>query len=70
VSSSSTVIYNDPIWNPLELLSRFLDEGGSGQRFGVFVISLAFAVRTSPDPKYPVFLYLLKFPHEPFVQSG
>lgn len=26
VSSSSTVIYKDPIWNPLDLLSLFLDE--------------------------------------------
>ncbi|KAF2398804.1 hypothetical protein EJ06DRAFT_523008 [Trichodelitschia bisporula] len=44
VSSSSTVIYNEPIWNPLDLLSKFLDEGGSGQRFGVFIIATAFAL--------------------------
>ncbi|KAJ9149017.1 Uracil permease [Pleurostoma richardsiae] len=45
VSSSSTVIYGgDPIWDPLTLLGRFIDDGGSGQRFGVFVISLAFAL--------------------------
>jgi NCS1 family nucleobase:cation symporter-1 len=44
VSSSSTVIYNKPIWNPLDLLSNFLDEGGSAQRFGVFVIALAFTL--------------------------
>lgn len=45
VSSSSAVIYGgDPVWNPLELLGKFIDEGGSGQRFGVFVISLAFAL--------------------------
>jgi nucleobase:cation symporter-1, NCS1 family len=45
VSSSSTVIYGGkPIWDPLELLERFIDDGGSGQRFGVFVISLAFAL--------------------------
>lgn len=44
VSSSSTVIYNEPIWNPLSLLGNFIDDGGAAQRFGVFVISLAFAV--------------------------
>jgi NCS1 family nucleobase:cation symporter-1 len=42
VSSSSVVIYNQPIWNPLDLLSNFLDEGGQAQRFGVFFIALAF----------------------------
>lgn len=47
VSSSSQVIYPDekePIWNPLQLLERFIDEGGSGERFGTFVIGLAFAL--------------------------
>jgi NCS1 family nucleobase:cation symporter-1 len=44
VSSSSTVIYDKPIWNPLNLLDHFLDEGGHGQRFGVFVIAFAFAL--------------------------
>jgi NCS1 family nucleobase:cation symporter-1 len=44
VSSSSTVIYGEAIWNPLDLLSKFLDEGGSGQRFGVFVIAMAFTL--------------------------
>ncbi|KAB8290764.1 hypothetical protein EYC80_008401 [Monilinia laxa] len=45
VSSSSTVIFKgDPIWNPLELLQSFLDEGGSGNRAGVFFISTAFAL--------------------------
>ncbi|KAL2114026.1 hypothetical protein VUR80DRAFT_1322 [Thermomyces stellatus] len=47
VSSSSAVIYPDesgPIWNPLELLERLLDEGGSAERFGTFVIGLAFAL--------------------------
>jgi NCS1 family nucleobase:cation symporter-1 len=45
VSSSSTIIYGgDPIWDPLDLLERFIDDGGSGQRFGVFIISLAFAL--------------------------
>ncbi|EHL03510.1 putative Uncharacterized permease C29B12.14c [Glarea lozoyensis 74030] len=33
VSSSSTVIFKgDPIWNPLELLQSFLNEGGSKNR--------------------------------------
>ncbi|KAF1815070.1 hypothetical protein P152DRAFT_244400 [Eremomyces bilateralis CBS 781.70] len=45
VSSSSTVIYGgEPIWDPLELLERFIDDGGSGQRFGVFIIAAAFAL--------------------------
>lgn len=44
VSSSSSVIYGDEIWDPLDLLERFIDDGGSGQRFGVFVIALAFAL--------------------------
>lgn len=44
VSSASTIIYHDPIWNPLQLLTRFLDEGGSGTRVGVFFISTAFAL--------------------------
>ncbi|KAJ8131656.1 hypothetical protein O1611_g1967 [Lasiodiplodia mahajangana] len=46
VSSSSVVIYpgTEPIWDPLDLLERFIDDGGSAQRFGVFVIALAFAL--------------------------
>ncbi|KAK5988003.1 Uracil permease [Cladobotryum mycophilum] len=44
VSSSSTIIYKEPIWDPLVLLGRFIDDGGSAQRFGVFIIALAFAV--------------------------
>ncbi|KAK3307125.1 permease for cytosine/purines, uracil, thiamine, allantoin-domain-containing protein [Chaetomium strumarium] len=45
VSSSSSIIYDeDPIWDPLALLERFVNEGGSGQRFGVFVIAAAFAL--------------------------
>jgi NCS1 family nucleobase:cation symporter-1 len=45
VSSSSTVIYGgEPIWDPLDLLERFIDDGGSGQRFGVFVIAAAFSL--------------------------
>ena len=45
VSSSSTVIYGgDPIWNPLTLLSNFLDGANGAARFGVFIISFAFAL--------------------------
>ncbi|KAI5919483.1 permease for cytosine/purines, uracil, thiamine, allantoin-domain-containing protein [Camillea tinctor] len=46
VSSSSAIIYpgSEPIWDPLDLLERFIDDGGSAQRFGVFVIALAFAL--------------------------
>ncbi|KAI9802679.1 MAG: hypothetical protein M1825_002701 [Sarcosagium campestre] len=44
VGSSSNVIYGKPIWNPLDLLTNFLDEGGSGNRAGVFFIALAFAL--------------------------
>lgn len=45
VSSSSTVIFGKPIWNPLLLLESFLQEdGGSGQRFGVFIIAAAFCL--------------------------
>ncbi|KAJ4355602.1 uracil permease [Didymosphaeria variabile] len=46
VSSSSTVIFGGtPIWDPLDLLESFLNEnGGSGQRFGVFIIAAAFTL--------------------------
>lgn len=45
VGSSSTVIFGGaPIWNPLDLLEQFLIEGGSGQRFGVFIIATAFTL--------------------------
>ncbi|KAI9844677.1 MAG: hypothetical protein M1837_005419 [Sclerophora amabilis] len=45
VSSASNVIYGEPIWNPLDLLSNFLsDNANSGTRVGVFFISFAFAL--------------------------
>ncbi|KAI0159851.1 permease for cytosine/purines, uracil, thiamine, allantoin-domain-containing protein [Xylariaceae sp. FL1272] len=46
VSSSSVIIYpgSEPIWNPLNLLDNFIEDGGSAQRFGVFVIAFAFAL--------------------------
>lgn len=44
VSSASGVIYGKPIWNPLELLTDFLDGANSGERFGVFIIAAAFTL--------------------------
>lgn len=44
VSSSSAVIFKETIWDPLAILDRFIDDGSSGERFGVFVIALAFAL--------------------------
>ncbi|KAI9840840.1 MAG: hypothetical protein M1838_003878 [Thelocarpon superellum] len=44
VSSSSTVIFDEPIWSPLTLLGKFLDTGDSGTRAGVFFIAFAFAL--------------------------
>ncbi|OAX82347.1 hypothetical protein ACJ72_03306 [Emergomyces africanus] len=44
VSSSSGVLYDEPIWNPLDLLGKFLDGASKGERFGVFIISSAFAL--------------------------
>ena len=44
VSSSATVVYKEQIWNPLDILNNFLDEGGSATRFGVFVIATAFTL--------------------------
>ncbi|KAI6978368.1 uracil permease, partial [Hortaea werneckii] len=46
-SSSSTVIFGgDPIWDPLDLLQRFLEQpnAGGATRFGVFVIAAAFTL--------------------------
>ncbi|KAF2138730.1 uncharacterized protein K452DRAFT_300812 [Aplosporella prunicola CBS 121167] len=47
VSSSATVIYpgSEPVWDPLQLLHKILDhDNNSANRFGVFVISAAFAL--------------------------
>ncbi|KAB2576344.1 putative uracil permease protein [Lasiodiplodia theobromae] len=47
VSSSATIIYpgQEPIWNPLDLLTRVLDEENtSANRFGVFCIAAAFTL--------------------------
>lgn len=44
VSSSSSVIYGEAVWNPLSLLDHFLEGASSGQRFGIFIIALGFTL--------------------------
>ncbi|ODV82757.1 hypothetical protein CANARDRAFT_204662 [[Candida] arabinofermentans NRRL YB-2248] len=44
VSSASTVLYGETYWNPLEVLSRFLDNNSRGARGGVFLIAFAFSI--------------------------
>ncbi|ROT42939.1 hypothetical protein SODALDRAFT_269706 [Sodiomyces alkalinus F11] len=45
VSSASAILYDgDPIWDPIEVLDKFIDGGNSGERFGVFVLGLSFAL--------------------------
>ena len=44
VSSSSTVIYGEAVWNPLDLLKNFLHDASSAERFGVFVIAAGFTL--------------------------
>ncbi|KAF4496466.1 NCS1 family nucleobase:cation symporter-1 [Fusarium agapanthi] len=44
VSSASSVLYEEAIWNPLDLLDRFIDDGSSGERFGVFFLATSFAL--------------------------
>lgn len=44
VSSSATVIYDETIWNPIDLLDKFIDDSGSAGRFGCFVIAFGFAL--------------------------
>lgn len=47
VSLASVVIWHGlggPVWNLPDVLARLLDEGGSGQRFGVFIIGTAFCL--------------------------
>ena len=45
-ASSSTVIFNETIWSPLDLLRLFLEEDNvsGGARFGVFAIAAAFVL--------------------------
>lgn len=44
VSSASTVLYGETYWSPLDVLSRFLDGHSRGDRGGVFLIALGFAI--------------------------
>ncbi|KAJ5083314.1 hypothetical protein N7456_012741 [Penicillium angulare] len=44
VSSSSNVIFNQSVWNPLTLLGMFLEDASSAERFGIFVIASGFAL--------------------------
>ncbi|KAJ5806703.1 hypothetical protein N7474_010295 [Penicillium riverlandense] len=44
VSSSSSVIFDQPVWNPLSLLGMFLENANSAERFGIFVIASGFAL--------------------------
>ena len=44
VSSASTTLYDRAIWNPLDLLDEFINDGSSAERFGVFFIASAFAL--------------------------
>lgn len=44
VSSSSTVIYGQAVWNPLILLGKFLQGASSAERFAVFVIATGFGL--------------------------
>jgi NCS1 family nucleobase:cation symporter-1 len=43
VSSSSEVIYGEPVWSPIDLLGKLLDGSPShATRFGVWFISASF----------------------------
>lgn len=44
VSSASTVLYDETIWNPLDVLQKFLEGNNSGARAGVFFIATVFAI--------------------------
>ncbi|KAK6455231.1 allantoin permease [Scheffersomyces xylosifermentans] len=44
VTSASTVMYGTTYWSPLDVLGRFLDEYTPGNRAGVFLIGLSFAL--------------------------
>lgn len=44
VSSASTILYGETYWNPLDVLSRFLDGFSRGDRGGVFLIAFGFAI--------------------------
>ena len=44
VSSSSSVIFGQAVWNPLTLLGMFLEGASSAERLGIFVIAAGFAL--------------------------
>lgn len=44
VSSASTSLYGETIWNPIDVLAMFLNNFTSGNRAGVFFLGLAFAI--------------------------
>ncbi|EGV65986.1 Allantoin permease [Yamadazyma tenuis] len=44
VSSASSSMYGETLWNPIDVLAKFLDNFTSGNRAGVFFLGLAFAV--------------------------
>ncbi|VEU20123.1 DEKNAAC100997 [Brettanomyces naardenensis] len=44
ISSASTILYGETYWNPLDVLTRFLETEKSGSRAGVFFIAFGFAV--------------------------
>ncbi|KAJ5357088.1 hypothetical protein N7517_011697 [Penicillium concentricum] len=44
VSSSSSVIFGQAVWNPLTLLGMFLQDASSVERFGIFIIAAGFAL--------------------------
>lgn len=44
VSSASSVMYDETIWSPLDVLKKFLDGNKSGSRAGVFFIATVFAI--------------------------
>jgi nucleobase:cation symporter-1, NCS1 family len=44
VSSASTYLYNETFWNPLDVLSKFLDGNSRGDRGGVFILAFCFTI--------------------------
>lgn len=44
LSTASTAIYGQPMWNPLTLLHEFLKDASSAERLGVFLIALGLAL--------------------------
>ncbi|CEI68907.1 putative permease C29B12.14c [Fusarium venenatum] len=44
VSSASTTLYGKAIWNPLDLLDEFINDGNSAEHFGVFFIASSFTL--------------------------